>query len=158
MYGTANNLSRGRHDCVFKDAERDALRSEMACSVLVPWVLFVQVVASSGEFGPVMEPLSRSASVRPQASRSGMCMAGPICGTFGLGSVWQGPFSLGNHLHGRRGRGFDAARWHMSWWVGFLCDKFGFVLAWSVFFGHHHRVGTEADQRGRGGMQCGELR
>jgi len=38
-------------------------------------------------------------------------MAGPICGTFGLGSVWHGPFSLGNHLHGRRGRGFDAARW-----------------------------------------------
>jgi hypothetical protein len=83
----------------------------MACSVLVPWVLFVQVVASSGEFGPVMEPLSRSASVRPQASRSGMCMAGPICGTVGLGLLCQGPFSLGNHLHGRRGCGFDAARW-----------------------------------------------
>jgi hypothetical protein len=145
----SGNHSRDRHGSIFDGAEWDEL---------------CQLRASRGMFGSVRErrvvASSTSLVVGTDASsraRRGICMAGPICGTVGLFSVCQGPFSLGNHLHGRRGRGFDAAWWDMSWWVGFLCDKFGFVLAWSVFFGHHHRVGTEADQRGRGGMHSGEL-
>jgi hypothetical protein len=55
--------------------------------------------------------------------------------------------SHGNHLHGRRGRGFDAARWDVLRPV--VASR---VTSWHGEVFYHHRVGTEADQRGRGGM------
>jgi hypothetical protein len=56
---------------------------------------------------------------------------------FGNGMFVSGPAgsvvaSHGNHLHGRRGRGFDAARWDMSRRVGFCCGKLGFVLETTI--------------------------
>lgn len=69
------------------------------------------------ESGYVKQPLSRLASVRLRASRSGM-----DCGE---------------------------ARWvvlmRANVGCGLLCR------------GNHHRAGTEADQRGRGGMKSGEM-
>jgi hypothetical protein len=76
---------------------------------------------------------------------------------FGNGMFGSGPTgfvlaSHGYHLHGRRGRGFDAARWDVLRFVqerhrSARCDLFRYGESWN-----HHRVGTEADRRGRGGM------
>jgi hypothetical protein len=149
------SLSRGRHGCVFDDAERDGVWSAMACSDLFRRVLLLQVVASFVEAGPIMEPLSRSASVRLRVSRSGMDQGGASWGTSGSGDVRCGVLQK------------PPTR---SAWSRLRCCKVGWnqvparhvmaclVLVGSVTVSHgnHHRVGTEADQRGRGGMCFGK--
>jgi hypothetical protein len=65
-----------------------------------------------------------------------------------------GVFGQGNHLHGRRGRGFDAARWD-GLRQSALCQ--GMQRQCRLGRGNHHRAGTEADQRGRGGIKPGEV-
>jgi hypothetical protein len=73
-----DNLSRGRHECVFEDAERDGSCSGGACQC------------------PLWHVLLRNGWLR------------------------RGQASHGNHLHGRRGCGFDAARWLESCRDGFV--------------------------------------
>ena len=55
----------------------------------------------------------------------------------------------GNHLHVRRGCSFDAARWDAPrlFRVRRVALSSGLLR-----HGNHHRLGTESDQRGRGGM------
>jgi hypothetical protein len=77
---------------------------------------------------------------------------------FGNGMFGSGPTgfvlaSHGHHLHGRRGRGFDAARWD-GLRQSALCQ--GMQRQCRLGRGNHHRAGTEADRRGRGGMCFGE--
>jgi hypothetical protein len=52
-----------------------------------------------------------------------MAAYGPVSSVlFGLVLFGSGRASHGNHLHGRRGSGFDAARWDGSWRVGFALN------------------------------------
>jgi hypothetical protein len=92
---------------------------------------------------------ARSGSLRRVMSRFVELCRGKDC------SVLSG---LGNHLHGWRGRGFDAARWHESMlvaaWLG--AARWCGLVPGLVWQGNHHRVGTEADRRGRGGIRSGE--
>lgn len=120
-------------------------------------VWFVALRHGSIRFGVATEPLSRSASMRLRASRSGLIVAW-IVEARPDGLSWGGARCVvlrqGNHHRAgteadRRGRG------GIIWPDGVCCVP---ASLGQVGHGHcHRRLGTLADQGGHGGMNQGRV-
>lgn len=119
-----SNHSRDRHGSIFDGAEWDELSCGKSPRVGSMLVLFGsgrswQHMGTSLVIGTIASSRARRGmgygQARSGALRRVMSRFVELC----RGKSWPVLLAFGNHLHGRRGRGFDAARW----------DALRFVLA-----------------------------
>jgi hypothetical protein len=138
----STNHSRDRHGSIFDGAEWDELWSVK--------VRLGDVRSVDAGRGALMKPLSRSAwCVFDGAERDVSSRGRSWFVELGLGwlrhrkeTTYTVGVAAASMLHGGMGHGVLGS---CSMW------QCGFGQCWSCH-GNHHRAGTEADQRGRGGM------